>query len=65
MGDSGPVRVRELRGVGSLEVDMGVMDDVDLWGAGVLCGLRPESFHRARCPMVEAGRRVELDAEGG
>lgn len=53
IGDSEPARVREPRGVGSLEVDSGVRADVDLMGAGVLC------------PIVEAGRRVEADAEGG
>lgn len=79
MGDSEPARVRELRGVGNLEVDSGVRADVDLTGAGVLCGLcglcglwlpsaskaLAEAFHLGRCPMVEAGRRVEADADGG
>lgn len=73
MGDSEPARVRELRGVGNLEVDSGVRADVDLIGAGVLCGVwllstsrvLAEEFHLGRCPMVDAGRRVEADAEGG
>lgn len=70
MGDSEPARVREVRGVGNLEVDSGVRADVDLTGAGVLWLLSTskvlaEEFHLGRCPMVEAGRRVEADAEGG
>lgn len=72
MGESEPARVRELRGVGSLDVDIGVMADVDLWGAGVLYGLRAspsrlleEAFHRGRCAIVVEGRRLEEEAEGG
>lgn len=75
IGDSEPARVRELRGVGSLEVlDSGVRADVDLMGPGILCGfvwlpstsrVVAEEFHLGRCPMVEAGRKVDTDAEGG